>query len=123
MTTTKPLTARQGDILARLKRGETPKQIAADIGTSDNNIYQTRRRLVKDGHLPETPRLKSARKRRSVASSNGTDPVIAVLEKRAAEVAAEIDGLSSLLTQGAEKLTGLGQEASRLNDALEVLTR
>lgn len=122
MSTAK-LTTHQQHILARLKNGDSPKQIAAAAGTSTNNIYQTRRRLVASGHLPEAGR-KSARKPRATAAVGrdaSVDPVV-VVERRIEIVTADIDHLAELVAQGASQLRELSEEAARLSAAHDALT-
>lgn len=119
---TTKLTKHQEHILARLKNGDSPKQIAAAAGTSTNNIYQTRRRLVASGHLPDG--RKSARKPRATAAVGrdaSVDPVV-VVERRIEIVTADIDHLAELVAQGASQLRELSEEAARLSAAHDALT-
>ena len=48
------LTKRQQEVLERLERGESVKQIATDIGVSRNAVYQHIERLRRQGALAET---------------------------------------------------------------------
>lgn len=57
------MTERQSEVLARFKKGEKPKEIAAALGITESGVYQHKRNFIKMGLLPKKSKRQSGTKR------------------------------------------------------------
>jgi transposase-like protein len=130
-TATESLTSRQQEVLDLITEGKEPTEVAKQLKVTPQQIYSTRRKLIQDGYLTPTGRVRRTKNGPTPqpveeapevipADFDGVDPV-AVLRDRKDKLGAEIHRLTDLISQAQTRLEEMSAEETRVVGALEVL--